>query len=343
MYSFELKKIVEFYANSKALGLDTVMASLVGLEGSSYRKPGVRMLLSSDGKMQGAISGGCVEKDVLNAAQTVFKSGTARVISYDGRYRLGCEGFLFILIEPFQINDSQSLEIKSALKNREAFEVYSFYDEGMDVSGDFGSVFAFERVEISTNPNFHVATRHLHSQYTQIVLPDTQLIIIGAEHDASKLCTTASFLGWNVVVVASIKNPKSQADFPSAAAIYNETPESIDFSFIDSRTATVLMTHNFAQDFQYLLKLRKVQKNYIGILGSSKRKVQLENQILDLEPDIATEFLDIIHSPAGIDISSETPEEIALSITAEILKVFKNKNDDHLNLLNKSNRIKENI
>ena len=94
----ELKKIVKAYQQAKENGITTVLASVVALEGSSYRRPGVRMLILSDGRMIGAVSGGCVEKEIQRQAQTVFSSGNPIMMTYDGRYRLGCEGILFILI-----------------------------------------------------------------------------------------------------------------------------------------------------------------------------------------------------------------------------------------------------
>ena len=104
----EFKTIVENYLLAKKQGLKSVLATVVHLEGSSYRKPGVRMLILENGKMIGAVSGGCVEKDILRQSDTVFKSGVSKMMTYDGRYRLGCEGVLYILIEPF-LPDSKFL------------------------------------------------------------------------------------------------------------------------------------------------------------------------------------------------------------------------------------------
>jgi xanthine/CO dehydrogenase XdhC/CoxF family maturation factor len=93
----EIKDIIEAYLKAKEKGLKAVLASVVDLTGSSYRKPGVRMLILEDGSMIGAVSGGCVEKDILRQSETVFKNGISKMMTYDGRYRLGCEGVLYIL------------------------------------------------------------------------------------------------------------------------------------------------------------------------------------------------------------------------------------------------------
>ena len=102
----ELKEIVKEAIKNQALGIKNVLATVVDLDGSSYRHPGVRMLLSSTGKMIGAVSGGCVEKEVLRSANSVFETGKSKIMTYDGRYRLGCEGVLYILLEPFKVSDT---------------------------------------------------------------------------------------------------------------------------------------------------------------------------------------------------------------------------------------------
>ena len=93
----EFEHILNFYSNSIEKKLSCVLATIVELKGSSYRKPGVRMLFREDGLQLGAISGGCVEKDVWNYSKDIFKTGKSKTISYDGRYRLGCEGIIYIL------------------------------------------------------------------------------------------------------------------------------------------------------------------------------------------------------------------------------------------------------
>ena len=109
----EFEHILNFYSNSIEKKLSCVLATIVDLKGSSYRKPGVsRMLFREDGLQLGAISGGCVEKDVWNYSKDIFKTGKSKTISYDGRYRLSCEGIIYILIEPLNIEESDIDQIK---------------------------------------------------------------------------------------------------------------------------------------------------------------------------------------------------------------------------------------
>ena len=95
-----IEKTLEWQNNNKKI----VLATVVKTEGSSYRRPGVRMIINDIGERFGAVSGGCVEKEVQIQAQSVLESGIPKIMAYDGRLRLGCEGIIFVLIEPIFIS-----------------------------------------------------------------------------------------------------------------------------------------------------------------------------------------------------------------------------------------------
>ncbi|MGB0293426.1 MAG: XdhC family protein, partial [Flavobacteriaceae bacterium] len=123
----ELESILKAYQINKNDGVQSVLATVVDLDGSSYRKPGVRMLIDAHQKTVGAVSGGCVEKDIVFQAQKVFESGEALIMTYDGRYRLGCEGVLYILIEPLELAEEQLSLILTQIKKRKPLEIKSSY------------------------------------------------------------------------------------------------------------------------------------------------------------------------------------------------------------------------
>ncbi|MCQ0110017.1 XdhC family protein [Zhouia amylolytica] len=334
----EFLQLVKIARNKKENGIKCVLASVVHLEGSSYRKPGVRMLIDEHGNFTGAVSGGCVEKEICRRAQSVFQSNRSKVITYDGRYRLGCEGVLYILIEPFDVSKSFYFEFLIQMEARNSFQITSYFKrQEEEITGDFGSVLSFsdqqsfkfskEQISISDNDLFK-----------QSFKPRFKLLILGAEHDAVKLCTMASLLGWEVTVVSSIKDPKSISDFPGATRVLAENPEMIDLTDLDMQTAVVLMNHNYVTDLQYLIKLHAKEFCYLGMLGSFKRWEQLQHELLNYIPDISFSFLEKVCSPAGLNIGSETPEEIAISILSEILSVTRNKESYSLKKL-KSNQI----
>ena len=169
--------------------------------------------------------------------------------------------------------------------------------------------------------------------FTHKLPPCFKLLIIGGEHDAVKLSKMSALLGWEVEVVTSVKDPKALKDFPEAKKVEATTPEGFVVSDLDNQCAVVLMTHNYAQDLRYLLKLKDCELPYIGILGSAKRREQLQNDLFEYTTDLDESFLESIHSPAGLNIGAITPEEIALSILSEILAITRNKKPINLNTI----------
>ncbi|MEH6535118.1 MAG: XdhC family protein [Psychroserpens sp.] len=319
----EFKDIVYRAKINQQNGLKNVLATVVSLEGSSYRKPGVRMLISEDGTMIGAVSGGCVENEILRRAQSVLKKNRAKVMTYDGRFRLGCEGILYILIEPFHISDEFLKSFQHILETRQQFDISTYYQKEDNTTGDFGSIFRInDNLNYTFSAGFKPENKEDLDVFLQTLQPSLKLLIIGGEHDAVKLCTMGSMLGWEVDVMTSIKDPKSLSDFPGAKLVTAQTPEIADLK-IDKKTVVVLMTHNYVQDLKYLLKLEPLQPKYIGVLGSSKRRNQLQDELLHYLPELSETFLNSIYSPAGLHIGAITPEEIALSILSEILMVIR--------------------
>ena len=320
----EFNKIVEEGIKANTNGLKSVLASVVALDGSSYRRPGVRMLILENETLIGAVSGGCVEKEILLQAQTVFKNGVPKIMTYDGRYRLGCEGVLYILIEPFNPDREFINTFSECLKNRQPFEVLSYFEKREGVNSEFGSFVKIDKESFPLDRSHTKSRISKWSVFKQVMPPCFKLLIVGSEHDAVQLCKYAALTGWEVTILARATESKSIKDFPGAHAIYATAPEDFDVSNIDNQTAIVLMTHNFAYDLRYLVALQKVTPNYIGLLGPSGRRDDLLSQFIEYCLEIPDEFLDSIHGPAGLNIGSETPQEIAISIVSEILAYTRN-------------------
>jgi len=283
----ELKEIINQAVINQQKGLKNVLATVVHLEGSSYRKPGVRMLISEDLSSVGAVSGGCVEKEIKHRSKSVFSDNKPKVITYDGRYKLGCEGILYVLIEPFFITDVFLTHFSKANSDRETIHIASFFTDENEAFGNFGSVITFHNKKQFT---FSEGFNHQHKKdliiFSQIVQPSFRLIIIGGEHDAVKLCKVAATLGWEIDVITCIKDSKELKDFPGANSVNGDSAETIQFT---------------------------------------NRRERLFNELFEFVPDISDEFLETIYTPAGLHIGAETPEEIAVSIVAEILSVIRKK------------------
>lgn len=329
----ELKEIINCAILNQQKGLKNVIASVVHLEGSSYRKPGVRMLISENLESVGAVSGGCVEKEIIHRSKSVFADGKAKVITYDGRYRLGCEGILYILIEPVYITDDFSKTFLQATQNRETLEIESYFKKQDEAIGNYGSTVTFKSKKIIAFSDEFTPQKNIEN-FRQIVQPAFKLLIIGGEHDAVKLCSIGSAMGWEIDVITSSKDSKQLSDFPGANSVKGDSPETVQFSNLGNNMAIVIMNHSYVQDLKYVVKLSQYNPKYIGILGAPKRRERLFNELFEFAPNISDEFLESIYTPAGLHIGAQTPEEIALSIVAEILSVTRNKEPFSLRQLN---------
>ncbi|AUP77686.1 XdhC family protein [Flavivirga eckloniae] len=334
----EFKDIVNQAEIANKSGIRSVLASVVALDGSSYRKPGVRMLILEDGKMIGAVSGGCVEKEILLQSETVFKTGASKIMTYDGRYRLGCEGVLYILIELFEPETAFKAAFYNCLKKRDTFSIHSYYNKKEGVFPQIGSwikindkLFSLQNNREEPEVNTSLAL------FKQQMPPCFKLVIIGAEHDAVQLCKYAALTGWEVTIVSGPSDSKSIVNFPGAVSFQAVSPEHMEVSSIDNQTAIVLMTHNFANDLRYLVQLKDTNPVYIGLLGPTKRREDLLSQFIEYCPDIDDAFLETVHGPAGIDIGSETPQEIAVSIVSEILAITRKR--ESISLSKKAGKI----
>lgn len=321
----EFKKIIQSYCRAKESGLAAVLATVVFLEGSSYRRPGVRMLITVDGAMTGAVSGGCVEKEVLRQSASVFETGTAKVITYDGRFRLGCEGILYILIEPFEPVQACLEAFEGCMTRRCSFNLTSYFSTAVVASTEFGTIIDFgENEKYAFSKNCTSPEKQTRSDVLTLhkkMAPCFKLIIIGAEHDAVQLCAYASLTGWDVTIVAALTDSKMVEHFPGAHCLINTLVESFNPKDIDSQTAVVLMTHNFSEDLKHLISLENTEPAYLGFLGPAKRREKIVQEFLIHCPDADYDFLSMIHGPAGLNIGAETPQEIAVSIVSEILAV----------------------
>jgi len=321
----EIKEIVDAYKKAKEKGIKTVLASVVNLTGSSYRKPGVRMLILEDNSLVGAVSGGCVEKDILRQSQSVFKSGISKIMTYDGRYRLGCEGVLYILLEVFEPNKSFIKSFNNTIEKRLEFKINSQYILEEKEHSKIGTFFEFNHVKHAVSDKHHITENESLLLFSQTMPACFKLIIFGAEHDAVQLCRLASFNGWEVTIVSGPLESKTIDDFPGATAFYSVSPDILELNSIDRETAIVLMSHNYANDLKYLIELKDSNPAYLGMLGPTKRREKMFSQFLEYCPEIDEKFIEQIYGPAGLNIGAETPQEIAISIVSEILSVTRNK------------------
>ena len=319
----EVKNLLQTIKAWQQTGKKSVLVSVVALQGSSYRRPGVQMAINEDGDYAGAVSGGCVEKEIERQSQSVFRTGKPKVMSYDGRFRTGCEGILHILIEPVFLSDQLLNDFESVLKARQHFRTDSYFYHPDGEYQNCGTLITLNNKSYSLNPSFTPDLVIDQECFSQKLVPLFQLYIFGAEHDAVHLCQAAKLLGWEVTIVAPVEESKSCDYFPGAHSLISPAFNNIDTSVFDKQTAVVIMTHSFNKDVQYMLALRDIKPAYLGIVGSVQRRERILSMLLDYDADISPEFLDCIHGPAGLSIGAENASEISISILAEILSVVR--------------------
>jgi xanthine/CO dehydrogenase XdhC/CoxF family maturation factor len=357
----ELQDIVHAYDSAKKAGQACVLATVVHLEGSSYRGPGARMLVLENGLMIGAISGGCLEGDALKKALLTFTEKKSRLITYDTSHeeeasvgiQLGCEGVIQVLFEFIQINDPlnpiellrKAIAIRQEavlitlfnLKDKREIQIGTCLLAEPDgtitssiLDNDLKSAIHPTLTEIFTQKKSSFKDFTLQGVLTNVfiefIAPPISLVIVGAGNDAIPMMQIASILGWEVKIVDG-RNTHAKADrFISACQILVSKPAAVlEQIKIDSKTCFVLMTHNYNYDLQMMHALIETEINYIGLLGPKKK---LEKILTDLKlkaVDITDEKLAKIYGPTGLDIGAASPEEIATSIIAEIQAVFNHK------------------
>ena len=316
----EFIKIIECYKKSVKNNVQTVLATIVYVEGSSYRKEGTRMLIDENQNITNALSGGCLEKETIRQSFSVFKTGIPKIFIHDGRYRIGCKGSTYILLELFKPKKNVLELIDQALAERQPFSLLcSFLKEEIS-QPSFGTSFEFKNL---SDYDHNEASSNL--VFKQKIEPLNRLCIFGVENDAEKLSQIANFLGWEVVIIGTQQSNISPNDFPFATKILTTKPEEIEPHFFCNNTAVVVMSHNYSNDLRFLQNIITSDVRYIGLLGPVHRKEQLLSAIFETNLDIAETVFDKIHGPVGLAIGSESPEEVSLSIMSEIISVFKSK------------------
>ncbi|HVZ97062.1 MAG TPA: XdhC/CoxI family protein [Chitinophagaceae bacterium] len=343
----ELNDIIQAYEKAVLQNKQTALATVVKVEGSSYRRPGARMLVTEDGVITGAVSGGCLEGDALKKAQFAMQQQQNKLEIYDTTdegdsrlgVQLGCNGIVYILFEPVKQDDPNNpvqLLRKIAQHRKDAVLITGFNEN--KYAPQPGTYFFINEPESSLNNEIELnkeGTRVLETGETiiskvennsvlfQFIPPAIQLLIMGAGNDAQPLTEMASILGWNIIVADGRQAHAAIQRFPKANKVSITSPADIlTAAEIDDQTAMVIMTHNYNYDIAALQQIIKTNCRYIGLLGPKKKLHKMLNELKENDIAINDDIEKRIYSPVGLDIGAETPEEIALSVIAEIKAVF---------------------
>jgi xanthine/CO dehydrogenase XdhC/CoxF family maturation factor len=361
----ELKDILKAYDAAIKAAKQTALATVVLVEGSAYRRAGARMLITEDGELTGAISGGCLEGDALRKARLAMAQQQPMLVTYDTMddddaklgVGLGCNGIIHILIEPIHTDDVNNplALIKLVLSKRQNAVLVTLFSVQnrkaaqpgtcflLTGEGQIKSTMGDESLKKLINSDAERVLDQGASQtktyfsgteftgFVELIKPAISLIIIGAGNDAMPLTQMAAVLGWETTVVDGRPNYALTERFPQATRVLVSKPEQACTQLtFDGDTVMVLMTHNYNYELALLKHVLPLNLIYLGILGPKKKLERLLGELEDSGTALSEQQLNSIYGPVGLDIGSEGAEEIALSIVAEIKAVLSHRNGKSL-------------
>ncbi len=313
-----------------------VLATVVATAGSTYRKPGARMLIMADGSYLGLLSGGCLESDLQLHAQEVMQSGRPRAVEYDMRgpddtlfgIGAGCEGAMRVLLEPANPASPAAAALAAAGRTTQAGDASCLVMVHESATSTLGTYVA----EPPLHPRLVAAGNEALAEtascgmdwgagaertraFVQFLAPPPHLLICGAAPDAQPVAGAARGLGWRVSVIDHRPAYAVAARFPGAdvrLAKATQLRSEIDLAHCH---AAVVMSHHLASDEAYLRELAEAgAPAYVGLLGPQARRERIAKELGPLAEKLRFR----IRGPVGIDIGAVTPEGIALSIVSQI-------------------------
>ena len=354
----DIQALLKAYNEVKRCGQSAALATVVNANGSTYRRPGARMLVTGSGQTVGMISGGCLEHDVMEHAKQVMQSGKPRLITYDTTadeaivwgLGLGCNGIVQILIEPLAVAcafNPLTLLAECFEWQQHAVLATVFTVEGVVNLKSGERLLYHPHGTVSHNiddPNFVLALlpnvqavfatqRYTVKSYAwsmgrvsvllEWLAPPPSIVIFGAGQDAVPVAQLAKTLGWQVTIVDCRSSALTQTRFPMADQVLLTRRDTVHEQIqITTTTIAVVMTHHYLDDAALLNLLLSSPAQYIGILGPKHRTERLLRTLQQEDAIKINQAWERLHAPTGLDLGAETPEAIALSIVAEIQAVL---------------------
>jgi xanthine dehydrogenase accessory factor len=311
-------------------GQQAVVGTVVRVERSAPRLPGSVMAVSSSGTVAGSVTGGCVEPAVFLQAQEVLDGGPARLASFgfsDGdafEVGLPCGGTVDIFIEPLDADLVAQIAAAVAEERSVAYVTTIAGPElgnprviGRDGPADDIEAAARRLLARGENGAIEVGDQRI---FVSSFVPRPAMYVFGAIDFASALSTVGHFLGYRVTVCDPRAMFLTPARFPDADALVTEWPhEFLGHAPVDERTAICVLTHDDKFDVPALRAALETPAGFIGAMGSRRTTERRRTRLIEM--GVSEEALTRIHAPIGLKINSQTPEEVAISIAAQIVAV----------------------
>lgn len=291
-----------------------VLATLVSVEGSSYRRPGARLLVTPSGRRIGSISGGCLEEDVLARAIQVRTTGRPDAVVYDTTSEndlvwgvgLGCHGVVRVLLEKVPACPPWAVALALNARQRRATALTVIH--GGDTPTTWGTRLAA--------PGDCADPEAL---FLEQIDPPTALLVFGAGDDAQPVVRLAKEFGWHVTVADPRAAFANATRFPTAdSVLVAPADQLVERANPDRAALAVVMTHHYVHDVPVLRALLARPLAYVGLLGPKKRAEKILADLAATGGTVTPEQRARLHAPVGLDLGADTPEQVAFSILAEM-------------------------
>jgi xanthine dehydrogenase accessory factor len=320
----EIDQVLDAARALRDAGQPMALATVVSVRGSSYRRPGARLLVPADGAPVGLISGGCLEEEAARLAREAIELDAPVMVTIDHSAEgdelwgmgLGCRGVIDLLAEP----PSMAAETLSALESARTDGHATYLLTGLD--GSRRTLTHLEADALGERAALAVA----HGRPTVIgesvldpILPPLQLVICGAGPDAAPLAAAGLRQGWRVDIVDPRRPFLRPERFPGVRLLDASPEEAAEATGAGEWTAVVVMSHDYVRDAAFVGSFLGRRVAYLGILGPRDRTERL---LAELPAAPSEDDLRHIHAPAGLDIGADGSEQVATSIVAEILSVI---------------------
>ncbi len=311
------------------------LGTVVATAGSTYRKPGARMLIMADGSYLGLLSGGCLEADLKLHAQQVIESGVARAIEYDMRgpddilfgIGAGCEGAMRVLLEPAHAGSAAAAALAAAGRftaQGRGTCLVAIHESTTTPLGTHGVESVPPRLAAAAKQSLdEAASREIlldHGgdrlrAFVQYLAPAPHLLVCGAGPDAEPVAAAASTLGWRVSVVDHRPAYADARRFPGATVVRADARALSTVIDLAACHAVVVMSHHLDSDVAYLRELSAAGfPAYVGLLGPAARRRRIAQELGSAAEGLKSR----LRGPVGIDIGAITPEAIALAIVSQV-------------------------
>ena len=317
-----MREILPELERWRSRGDRIALARVVATRRSAPRPVGSKLIVSERGELAGSISGGCVESEVVDAAQGVLSGGAPQLLTFGISDELAlsvglpCGGEIDVWVdEP----DPELLDelAEVARSERRAVFFVDLDDGSQRLVPDGDDDVADELIRSGHSKVFELHGRRV---FADVFGPPPRLFVYGAVDTADALCAAANAIGWRTVVADARARFATRERLPNADEIIVAWPEDALAQVApDHTTAILVLTHDDKFDLPMLTRALATDAYYIGALGS--RRNQERRRELLLDAGVAEADLERISGPAGLDIGAHTPAETAVSMLAEIMAV----------------------